>query len=600
MMLLSRFWYAILAVALAASIGLLYISIHEHNRLRATDTYEIVSHDRDVVDWFLQLDARRRLDALAIVSVDSAVQDGLVKANGQEKIDAGVREALKKRLNELALRVATLARDEGKGGQNPVMLFAVDAHGRVAASVNFDRQNLVKDETFEMGGHPAVVDALHGWLRDDTWVLDREGVYRVVVRPVVKQADAPPIGAVLALRRVDDTYAKLVSEKTGSPVAFYVIPPDGNAAIVVGREAPEKTGVSFDGFTIDPKQLEGDKFYNSDNGASSLKTEKDRSTIYSRIVGGAWDLGAGYAVVRKVTTIADPGALLQGANEDDKKAVPIPLVAGVGLGALLLGILFTLFEHSRPLSALSREAKKYAKGEQDTLPLAKLSGDYRKIAQDVNEATERVISKGGGASRKAADLEQILGPVPAAPQMSAFSFNFDGNAPQAPGAPTSKPGGAGNDLFPNLPPAGLGAPASTPKPATPPQAPVQRPQAPAAPAAPVPQSPQALAQANDEDDEATQVARIPEELMRAATTGEQQMIDNADELIAWRKTFDEFVEMRKKCGEATTGLSFEKFQGQLRKNKEQLVKQYNCKRVRFTVYEKDGKAALKATPIKEG
>ena len=42
-----------------------------------------------------------------------------------------------------------------------------------------------------------------------------------------------------------------------------------------------------------------------------------------------------------------------------------------------------------------------------------------------------------------------------------------------------------------------------------------------------------------------------------------------------------------------------KFQGQLRKNKETLVKQYSCKRVKFTVYEKDGKAALKATPIKE-
>jgi hypothetical protein len=87
--------------------------------------------------------------------------------------------------------------------------------------------------------------------------------------------------------------------------------------------------------------------------------------------------------------------------------------------------------------------------------------------------------------------------------------------------------------------------------------------------------------------------------MAAAKSGESRAIESADELIQWRQTFDEFVAMRGKCGEPTTGLSFEKFQGQLRKNKEQLVKQYNCRRVKFTVYEKEGKAALKATPIKD-
>jgi hypothetical protein len=87
--------------------------------------------------------------------------------------------------------------------------------------------------------------------------------------------------------------------------------------------------------------------------------------------------------------------------------------------------------------------------------------------------------------------------------------------------------------------------------------------------------------------------------MKASASGEQRAIENADELVQWRQTFDEFVTMRKKCNEPITGLSFEKFQVQLRKNKEQLVKQYACRRVKFTVYEKEGKAALKATPIKD-
>jgi hypothetical protein len=235
--------------------------------------------------------------------------------------------------------------------------------------------------------------------------------------------------------------------------------------------------------------------------------------------------------------------------------------------------------------------------------LPKLAGPYRKIGQDVNDGVERVIQKGGGASRKAADLEQILGPVPAAPQMSAFSFNFDGGGASAPPAGTpskpSSPGGA--DLFPNLPPAGGAASAS--KPAAPPPRPAAPSPAPA-PVAPAPSAPISVPSAGGdgeegEEDDATMVSKIPDELMAAAKSGESKAIESADELVQWRQTFDEFVAMRQKCNEPTTGLSFEKFQVQLRKNKEQLVKQYNCRRVKFTVYEKDAKAALKATPIKD-
>ena len=603
MMLLTRFWYAILGVALAASIAFLYIAIHEHNRLRQDDTYEIVNHDRDIVDWYLQLDARRRLDALGIVSIDTAVQQGLVKSNGAEKVDPAVREAMKKRLGELSQKLATLVRDEGKGGGgNPIMLFAIDGHGRVVGSVNFDRQNLVKDDTFELGGFPVVAEAMHGWLRDDTWVFDREAVYRVVARPVVAQAGAPPVGAVVALRRIDAPFAAIVAEKTNSPVAFYIDPPDNDGTVtVIATGLPPKSPVSWDGFTIDPKTLSGDKFYNDDKaGASSLKSEKDRSLIYSRMVGAGWELGAGYVVARKVAQIADPSALLAGADDSDKNAVPVKFIVPIALGGLLLGILFSWLEHSAPTNKLLREAERFRKGEQDAMPLGKLSGPYRKIGQDMNEGMERIIAKGGGTSRKAADLEQILGPVPTAPQMSAFSFNLSGDAPPASSPGSGPKGGGVDDLFPNLPPAQaspavtapMGAPPITsPKPVV-----AQR----AAPPAPMIQQVSSQQSMSDgEDDEATMVARIPEELMKAATTGELHMIENADELVQWRQVFDDFVEMRKKCGESTTGLSFEKFQGQLRKNKEQLVRQYSCKRVKFTVYEKEGKAALKATPIKD-
>jgi len=597
-MILSRFWYAILAVLCVASTSLVFVAIHEHNRLRESDTRLIIDHDRDIVDWFLRIDARKRLDALAIASVDDQLRNGLLKANGQDKVGADVRDPVKKRLGELATKIGQLIKDEGKG-TSPIALFAVDARGRVVAHVNYDRAAMVKDEYFEMGGFPVVADALHGWLRDDTWVFDRDAIYRVVARPVVSAEGSPPSGAVVAVRRVDDGYAKMISERTESPVVFYVAAPDGDGVRIAARAVPDKSDVSFEGLSLDAKKLAADKAY-VEQGASALTQHGPMTMAFARIVGMGWDMGAGYAVARKVAVIDGPGSLLNNADESDKKAVPVPVVAGVGVAALLLGLLFTFLEHSRPLSRLAGEAKKFAKGEQDAIPLPKLGGQTRKIGQDVNDGVERVIAKGGGASRKAADLEQILGPVPAAPQMSAFSFNFDGGAP--PAAPASSPAAAPaaaakppagiDDMFANLPPAGAAvAPSGRPTPpAAAPAAPAVTPKAPAA-APPPPKV--------EEEDDATLVARIPDELMNASKTGEQQQIDDAEEMLHWKQTFDDFVALRGKCGEATAGLSFDKFQLQLRKNKEQLVKQYGCKRVKFTVYEKDGKAALKATPIKD-
>ncbi len=66
----------------------------------------------------------------------------------------------------------------------------------------------------------------------------------------------------------------------------------------------------------------------------------------------------------------------------------------------------------------------------------------------------------------------------------------------------------------------------------------------------------------------------------------------------WQQVFEEFLRVREQCDEATEGLTFERFREKLEKNKGQLLKKYGCRTVRFQVYVKDGKAALKATPVK--
>jgi hypothetical protein len=66
----------------------------------------------------------------------------------------------------------------------------------------------------------------------------------------------------------------------------------------------------------------------------------------------------------------------------------------------------------------------------------------------------------------------------------------------------------------------------------------------------------------------------------------------------WQQVFREFMKARADCGEPSEGLTFDRFRVKLQKNKEGLVQKYACRTVRFQVYVKEGKAALKATPVR--
>ena len=90
------------------------------------------------------------------------------------------------------------------------------------------------------------------------------------------------------------------------------------------------------------------------------------------------------------------------------------------------------------------------------------------------------------------------------------------------------------------------------------------------------------------------IAQVPQELLDASM--EQQAAD--EEERHFRSVFQEFLSTKEKCGENTKGLTFEKFRRTLEKNRDQILSRHKASRVRFTVYVKDGRAALKATPVK--
>ena len=93
-------------------------------------------------------------------------------------------------------------------------------------------------------------------------------------------------------------------------------------------------------------------------------------------------------------------------------------------------------------------------------------------------------------------------------------------------------------------------------------------------------------------DEQTSVESPSEALLIAAAHG------TTDEIEAdYQRVFDEFVATRTQCGEALDGVTYDKFIVKLRQNRAQLIQRYGCASVRFQVYIKDGKTALKATPV---
>lgn len=66
----------------------------------------------------------------------------------------------------------------------------------------------------------------------------------------------------------------------------------------------------------------------------------------------------------------------------------------------------------------------------------------------------------------------------------------------------------------------------------------------------------------------------------------------------FREVFAEYIAVREKCGEPIANLTLERFRAKLEDNERQLKAKYNCQSARFSVYVKDGKAAIKATPVK--
>lgn len=624
-MLLSRFWYAVIAAVLGGAVFLLYLAMGVSNRTASKTGDQLLTAASRSVYWYLTDDGRQRATALIPIALNKDVRESLSEASKAFERDK-YKEVKKERGDDVKSKLTAFANDSGQSGLPFDALWAVDTHGRVLANYNFEAGT--GDDEFEMGGYALVADALHGWIRDDAWVIKGQ-IYRVVARPVEASVGGLPVGAVVGAKMIDDKYVQNISDKTGAAVAFYA----GGTRVAKG------TPPSFDAAWLsvhddDLAAVEADENYNN-AGRTSPRTLRENPGylirgVFARVPGEAWDLGAGYLVGHKQTVVASPFAFQDLADQNDKDAVPVAIVAVIAVGLVLLGLFFTVVEHTMPLRTFRKAVAELAdkKSETDVLQPSTFRGVFKKIASDVNDAVDKVAAK-AGIDRGPADLESVLGPLPAAPQMSAFSVpGDDGPASQPQSKPRSVPEppasgpGAAKKALPKAPRKSLPKPPSSPEPEPEREAEDEPPES-GIPSAAAFENALRSKPADDEEEEevATTVQDAPqvsEALRKAVLAADKDKVqpvkadgpvsvapgsevaddDELDEEGQWRKVYADFIAMKRKFGEPTEKLTYEKFKGTLQRNKDALMARHKCTKVRFRVYEKQGRAALKASPVK--
>lgn len=613
----SKIWLFIVAVAGVAALTVALALPRSAHKSRIQDERQRLVVACDVVTILLEAKAQDDVDVVANFTRDADLVTKLaaVKADTELKPTDGVSKDVLDIANDRMGRV---------DGDKPTLAVITDRNGRVITRIGVD-EGQIGDV---VAGRFLVDDALAGYVRDDVWV-EGGGVYMVAASPIVSRArDGDQIvGAAVLGWKLDNELADGFIEafRDGDKDAE-----DRSMHVAFFAEDKKVTG------STTPAILDGDllsEFARVEKPAELGKDcrqiapfyAKDAKTQYaavlSRLPGEAEHNRAFYAVFTPRPAEASFGGAIGKAKSELGGGFPWVIVGVLFVVALGGGVTLMLLESDRPLRRLQGDAVRLAKGERERLTEEDHGGRFGSIARSVNIQIDK-LQRDAKAAKK--DLDQLLGPAPegslgaldllggtplpsrpnipqaamsiplaptpvsAAPPPSEFKFSDQG----AGGGGGRKPAPAPDLDLP--PPKAPGRPAAGPPPRPPVPGgrnptPVPRPQVPVAPSAPP---------RKGLDDDILSSFHPDESSSGGLPAGVAPGGNDPDEPY-FREVFEQFVELKKKCGEPTAGLTLGKFGDKLRKNRADLMAKTGCQQVRFTVYVKDGKAALKATPVKE-
>ena len=526
-------------------------------------------------EQMLRNDARRWIDYVSKLGIDGKVIDALDSAT------RGIGE-LRALHDQLRNRLRELVPDRQSIGVESVI--AVDGKGRVVARIGDDESEFGES----IAGAEVVADALRGYLSDDVWGAGNR-LRRIGAAPVLSKSHDRIVGALIVAVETGKRLAEMWKRNLGVEVAIVL------RKTVLSSSMPEGEAL----LTELPARIEqhaAEIASHSRTRALPVYMGNERLLmVAASFVGEASAQHAYYVLLTKKSPESDPWALLSSTSSDDLKWGKFPwLSLGGGILALIaIGLVLQRKEVDGPLKRLRADVHHLAKQELQKIDDTKYGGKLGGIARDINasiehythaplpksETAKKDISaildpKSASADGKSFNVSQAAPPKPAVPPPAAMAASLFGTPKAAPGL------GGGPPPPPphSLPPAPSPAPFTLP-------APSLAPLAASAAAAPPP----------------VPGAHPPALPLPAGKPGRKAGPSEPDEEdhAHFKQVFDEYVELRQKCGESIAGLSLDKFTAKLVSNREQLVSKHGCRTARFSVYAKDGKAAIRAMPVKD-
>jgi hypothetical protein len=579
----SKIWFFLIALAGAAALTVALVLPRPAERSLIRGEASRLSTACGVIHILLADDARNRVELAGAFARSPEIMTALESASATDRLD----EARMKQVRDVGDAVMKAI----QGNRKPDFAMLIDRRGRVVARVRLD------DTDFGdiAAGRPLIDDALAGYLRDDLWAQNGT-MYFVSAAPVVKQGVYA--GAVVLGHQVTNQLAEKLVKSLAVDMGFHL-----GADGVAGSKT-----IAFDHTPLQAAIARlGDDLASDCQLVAPMEVHAgadDYTAIVARLPGEAAAKQAYYSVIIKRPDALGFLGTLKAVKENDLSFGNFPwiLVGGAFLVVLGLGIGLMFGETDRPLRRLTADAVRLAKGETERMSEDAHGGKFGSIARSVNIHIDK-LGRDAKSARK--DLDQLLGP---APEGSLGTIDL-----LATPLPSVRPGGPAPAVPPPpsefrfqdsgpvaMPARKPPARAVTPPPfravapAAPPPAPAQRPSQPYAAPPPPAFAPQAPLNLDDDI-----LGRGPAELDAPRVEPSVPRGSAPRGEPYFKQIFDQFIAVKRSCNEPIAGLVYERFAEKLVKNRDDLMLKTGCREVRFTVYVKDGKAALKATPVKD-
>ena len=631
-MFFSKIWFFLTGAVAAIALGLALLVPRPAERTILDTEDQRLERARWGMEMLLRENARKWVDLASSVAVQPAplgqprlkLDAILDEASRTETISADARATARDTLDAVLQQIAE--------GQRPTFLVAVDKTGRLVAGVGETLWS--PDEP--LSGYDLIRDALRGYLADDVW-FEAGKLYRVAAAPVVERDRLDYVGAVLLGVEVNLKLATDLEKSMQAHVAFFA---RGELMVSSASLPPVTSEIETQLQAASPdEKVPG--LLSVVSGVQAYRVAPER------LPGEAGRQDGFFAVFAERPATLGLLGTLRALTRDDLAPAHFPWLAlGIAfMGVIFVGVILMWWEADRPVHRLAADALSLAKGDADKMTESRHRGRFGGIARSVNLALEKLVRE--AAKTPSSDMGSMLGPPP---EDSIF-----GGRPAMGGKPF-KPGAAVVSSHQRIStieeaplPAelGRGAPPTDSEPTsigrqrtTSSITGVPTPIAPA-PAAPVPMAvPRPITASTQSDPMKHMPARSPtlmgipikpvtpideyapvpsinigesgsiqipagvrENVYESTAHGSpshdlrKNVAEDPDGVVL-RLVFDDFVAQKRQCGEPTEGLKLEKFAGKLKESRNQAIVKYGWKSVRFQVYVKDGKAAVKVLPIK--